>query len=117
MPHFRHQERHLLARVVHASFPRSFFTSASRAPGSPQEKLREIYAERKTMYEQADVTVAQGGEGDGAAMRAEDALVVAERVLAALSKRLKDSDTKQRLRSPPEPGSVSIEGGKGPLRI
>lgn len=82
-----------------------------------QEKLREIFVERKKMYEQADVTVSQGGEGEGAAMEPEDSVVVAERVLHALAKRLKESDTKQRLRSAPEPGSVSIEGGKGPLKI
>lgn len=86
-------------------------------PAAAQEKLQEIFAERKRMYEQADVTVAQGGEGEGAAMQAEDGVVVAERVLRALERRLKESDTKQRLRNAPEPGSVSITGGKGPLKI
>ena len=83
----------------------------------PQEKLTEIFAERKKFYEQADVTVRQGGAGEGAAMEAEDSLVVAERVLQALSKRLKESDQKQKLRTPPEPGSMSISGGRGPLKI
>ena len=59
----------------------------------------------------------QAGEAESSTLEADSAEIVAEKVLRALEQRLKDSDTKERLRTVPKAGSVELEGGKGPQRI
>ncbi len=69
------------------------------------------------MYRQADLIVSQQAEPGSSPLRSEPPAATTARVLASLAEMLSQSDTKKRLRSAPEPGSVALKGSRGPLQI
>lgn len=77
---------------------------------SMQTKLQAVFEDRAAMYSQADLTVEQLAGPEGGS---EPPTATAQRVLARLAEMLAASDTKKRLRSAPEAGSVTLRGGKG----
>ena len=84
-----------------------------------QAKLQEVHAARAELYLQADLVVQQRllSASPTAQPASESQLVTAARVVAALAAMLEASDTKKRLRSVPEPGTVSLKGSRGPLQF
>jgi len=94
---------------------------AGAPPGGEIEharvKLQEVHAQRVDMYRQSDLTVAQLAQDGTNPPLSESPTATAGRVLAALASMLEGDDTKKRLRSAPQAGSMTLRGSTGPLQI
>jgi|TARA_B110000977_G_C11090656_1_gene496746 shikimate kinase len=100
----------LAARVTRdGAESRPLFQDADGDQTKIAEIIAELQKERQEMYSNADVTV-KLLTGDDGASEGEDLDGLNVRVLSCLLRRIKEDDTKSRLRNEPKKGDITVTG-------
>jgi len=88
---------------------RPLFKDADGDQGKIAEIIKELQKDRQAMYDNADVTVTLLVGEDGVS-EGENLDELNQRVLRSLRNRIKEDDTKSRLKNEPKPGDITVTG-------
>jgi len=88
---------------------RPLFKDADGDQGKIAEIIKELQKDRQAMYDNADVTVTLLVGEDGVS-EGENLDELNQRLLRSLRNRIKEDDTKSRLKNEPKPGDITVTG-------